>query len=122
MHLQPIANRIKAKLATWKGSLLSITGRIQLVNSITHGMMLYSFHIYSWPVSLLKSIDRCVRNFIWSEKIHTKKVVTVAWHRICCSFKEGGLGLRSLRTTNDAAMLKLCWEFKSSNDPYFLSY
>lgn len=44
-HLQPIADRIKAKLASWKGSLLSIMGRVQLVKSIIHGMLIYSFHI-----------------------------------------------------------------------------
>lgn len=79
-------------------------------------MLLYSFHVYSWPVSLLKSIDKWVRNFIWSGNTCTKKPVRVAWHKIRCPFKEGGLGIRSLRITNGVAMLKLCWEFKSSND------
>ncbi|MCI18878.1 RNA-directed DNA polymerase (Reverse transcriptase), partial [Trifolium medium] len=31
IHLMPIADRIKSKLAAWKASLLSIAGRVQLV-------------------------------------------------------------------------------------------
>lgn len=50
-HLMPIIDRIKIKLASWKGSLLSIMGRVQLVNSIIMGMLVYSFRIYKWPAS-----------------------------------------------------------------------
>ncbi|KAF1894215.1 hypothetical protein Lal_00004139 [Lupinus albus] len=46
LHLQPIANRVLAKLATWKGLVLSIMGRVELVKSVVHSMLAYSFHIY----------------------------------------------------------------------------
>lgn len=59
-HLQQIADRIKLKLGHWKGSTLSIMGRVMLVKSIIHGMLLYSFQIYSWPISLLKTLDRWI--------------------------------------------------------------
>lgn len=64
MHLLPIAGKIKSKLSSWKGSTPSFMGRVQLVKSIIQGMMVYSFHVYLWPVSLLKSLDRSIRNFI----------------------------------------------------------
>lgn len=78
VHLQPIADKIKSKLATWKGFMLSIMGRIQLVKSMVLSMLLYSFQVYSWPVSLLKSVDRYMKNFIWSGCTDVKKNVTVA--------------------------------------------
>lgn len=117
-HLLPIADKIKLKLATWKGSLLSIMGRVQLVKSVIHGMLLYSFQIYPWPVSLLSTIDTWIRNFIWSGDINTRKLVTVAWHQICKPAAEGGLGLRSIRKINEAATLKLCWDFLSVNSDW----
>lgn len=49
-HLYCVADKIKCKLASWKGSILSIMGRIQLVNSVIHGMLLYSFSVYAWQV------------------------------------------------------------------------
>ncbi|XP_019420741.1 PREDICTED: uncharacterized protein LOC109330928 [Lupinus angustifolius] len=64
IHLQPIADKIISKLATWKGHSLSVMGRVELV---------------------------------------------------CSPLKSGGLGLRSIKLINQAAMLKLAWEMLSSD-------
>jgi hypothetical protein len=42
-----ISDKIKAKLSSWKASLLSIAGRTQLVTSIIQSMIVYSISIYS---------------------------------------------------------------------------
>jgi len=46
IHFRSILDKIRNKLATWKGTILSIMGRVQLVKSIIHGMLVYSFHVY----------------------------------------------------------------------------
>jgi hypothetical protein len=38
IHFKAITDKIKMKMASWKGVLLSIMGRVQLVRSIIHGM------------------------------------------------------------------------------------
>ncbi|XP_019435508.1 PREDICTED: uncharacterized protein LOC109342010 [Lupinus angustifolius] len=73
IHLQPIVDRILAKLATWKGSTLSIMGRVQLVRSIIQSMLVYNFKIYKWLENLLKLVDKGMRNFIWSGDIGVRK-------------------------------------------------
>jgi hypothetical protein len=83
VHLQSIADKIKIKLASWKGHLLSMMGRIQLVNSVIHGMLIYSFKIYSWPVRLLKQIDKWIKKFVWSGSIDNKKLVSLSWQKLC---------------------------------------
>lgn len=114
IHLQPIADKIIAKLAGWKGSLLSIMGRVELVKSVIQGMLLYSFQVYVWPSALLKQLDQCLKNFIWVGDVHTRKVVTVAWHRVCVPLVEGGLGIKPLKVLNDSALLRLTWEVMAS--------
>ncbi|GAU40165.1 hypothetical protein TSUD_292700 [Trifolium subterraneum] len=114
-HLQPLADRVKIKLASWKASLLSIAGRVQLVKSVIYSMLLHSITIYAWPVSLIKDVEKWLRNFIWSGNVEKRKLVTVAWHKVCLPFQEGGLGLRSLSKINEAGNLKLCWELMHSN-------
>jgi hypothetical protein len=57
IHFRMITDRIKNKLATWKGRILSVMGRVQLVKSIIHGMLVYSFHVYLWPRRLLWLLD-----------------------------------------------------------------
>lgn len=108
IHLLPIVDRIKNKLASWKGSLSSIMGRVQLVQSIIQGMLIYSFSVYSWPFSLLHSLDKWVKNFIWSGDILSRKLVTVSWNKVCKPLAKGGLGIRPFKTINEAGMLHLC--------------
>lgn len=117
-YLQPIADRIKVKLSAWRASLLSIAGRVQLVRSVVQGMMIHSISIYSWPISLLKDLERCIKNFIWSGEINKRKLITVAWKKVCKPLNEGGLGIRSLITLNEATNLKLCWDLLHSNEAW----
>lgn len=53
---QALADKILAKLATWKGSSLSYTSRITLVSYVIHSMLYHLISVYSWHISLLKSI------------------------------------------------------------------
>jgi len=89
-YLKPLADKIKIKLASWKASLLSIAGRVELVKSIIHSMLTHSISIYSWPVSLLKDIEKWIRNFIWSGDISKRKIVTISWKKVCKPYDEWG--------------------------------
>lgn len=93
-------------------------GRVQLVKSVIHGMLAYSFHIYVWPISVIKQVDGWIRNFIWSGNIQKRKYVTVAWKKVYASISEGGLGIRSIRSINEASMLKLSWDLISSSEQW----
>jgi len=95
IHFQPIVDRIKVKLATWKGILLSIMGRVQLEKSIVHGMLVYSFHIYCWPIGLLKRLDKWIKKFVWSGDIFTRKICTESWNQVCLPWDFRGLDLKS---------------------------
>ncbi|KEH17145.1 hypothetical protein MTR_0039s0090 [Medicago truncatula] len=59
-------------------------------------------------MSLIKDLEKSIRNFIWSGSIDKRKLVTVAWKKICKPTAQGGLGIRSLQKLNQAANLKLC--------------
>lgn len=115
---RPIADKAILKLASWKASLLSMAGRVQLVKSVIYSMLTHSLTVYDWPVSLLKELEKCIRNFIWSGDTEKRKLVTVAWNKICKPTDEGGLGLRSLTVLNEAANLKLCWDMLNSNEDW----
>jgi ribonuclease HI len=117
-HLQPIADKIKVKLSAWKASLLSFAGRVQLVKSVIQSMLTYSITIYSWPVSLLKDLQRCIRNFIWSGDLDKRKIVTVSWKKMCRPMAQGGLNIRSLIHLNEASNLKLCWSLINSSSTW----
>lgn len=118
VHFQPIADKVKNKLGTWKAALLSIAGRVQLVKSVIQSMLLHTMTIYSWPVSLLKDLEKCIRNFIWSGDSSKRKMVTVAWKKVCLDYEEGGLGVKSLISLNEATNLKCCWSLFNSSEEW----
>ena len=71
--------------------------------------------IYAWPIYLLKVLQRWIRNFLWTGDIKNKKSVTVDWNTICSPKKCGGLGIRSLTSLNQAALLRHMWVVLNSN-------
>ncbi|KAE9620126.1 hypothetical protein Lalb_Chr02g0160441 [Lupinus albus] len=93
-------------------------GMVELVKSVIHSMLAYSFHIYAWPASLIKALDGCIRNFIWSGDTKTRKIVTTAWKSLCTPIKDGGLGHRSIKLLNQAAILRLSWVMISSDQEW----
>ncbi|XP_039690616.1 uncharacterized protein [Medicago truncatula] len=109
-HFRIITDRIKSKLATWKGRILSIMGRVQLVKSVIYGMLLYSFHVYLWPKRLLRLLDSWIKKFIWSGDVLMKKVCTVSWKVLCRPWDEGGLDIKHTCLINEALILKLSWD------------
>jgi hypothetical protein len=115
-HVYPIADKIKAKLSAWKAFLLFVAGRVQLVKSVIHSMLIYNISIYSWPVSILKSIELWTRNFVWSGDINKRKLVTVAWKKVCVPYDEGGLAIKFFISLNEASNLKLCWDLLKSKE------
>ena len=117
-HFQGLMDRVKSKLEGWMGKLLSMAGRVQLVQSVVQAMLLHSFMIYKWPLTLLKRVMQWIRNFIWSGDLDKRKLVTISWDTICLPKSEGGLGLRNLIALNKAALLKFTWNTFQRDTPW----
>lgn len=116
IHLRYVVDRIQSKLHAWKGRLLTIMGRVQLVNVVISSMLTYSFQIYKWPTSLLSEIAKSMRNFIWSGNSSQKKICTVAWIKVCQSKENGGLAVRDPTMVNKASLLFLAWKLLTSEE------
>lgn len=65
-------DKIVAKLATWKGMLLSMAGRTQLVKSVIQSMLVFTMMIYAWPRQLVQTLQMKVNNFIWSGDVQKR--------------------------------------------------
>ncbi|KAM1304224.1 hypothetical protein ACFX2F_021920 [Malus domestica] len=117
IYFQAIADKIRCKLTAWKGSLLSQAGRLQLINSVIQGILVYSFQIYAWPTNLLREVQGWIRNFFWSGDPLKRGMPLIAWSS-CCKLKdEGGLGIRDLFESNRSLLLKRCWDVIYSSSP-----
>jgi len=44
-----------------------------------------------------------------------RKLMTIAWHKVCTPHCKGGLGIISHSQINEEIKLKLCWELIQSS-------
>jgi len=93
-------------------------GRVQLVKSIIHGMLAYSFHVYVWPRKLVRMLDRWIKKIIWSGGILTSKLCMVFWKHLCLPWKAAGLDLKPSRFVNEALILQLIWKLLSEDSQW----
>lgn len=115
-HLNPIADKILLKFDKWSGALLSLAGRIYLVNSVIASSLTDSMMVYRWPRALLKRVDRAIRNFVWKGNILQNSYGTVSWARTCAPCAEDGVGVRDIRVANESFIFKLTWEIITKRD------
>lgn len=76
--LQPIADKIRGKLISWKGKILSYVGRDHLIRSVLESTLTYSFRVYKWPSTLFKKIRGRCRNFLWASDREISKHAIVS--------------------------------------------
>ncbi|KAK3189490.1 hypothetical protein Dsin_029051 [Dipteronia sinensis] len=113
-ELQLIADKILSKFAKWKGKSLYLAGRATLIKLVITDSFVHSFMIYKWSSSLLRLVNRKLRNFLWTGSYEETKLIQVAWDRCCKPYSQGGLGLKDLGLLNDSLLKKLTWKFMTS--------
>ena len=114
-----LIDKVEKKLQNWKGQLLSIGGRITLINAVLSAMPLYAFSLYRVPSTVIKDIDKIRCRFLWQGTTKSrKKYALVNWSIVCKPKDNGGLGILNLRDMNTALLLKWWWRFK---DPTYHS-
>lgn len=65
------------------------------------------FSPLSLSTSLCLSIERLIRNFLWSAFPDKSKSNFVKWEIVCLPKNEGGLGLRRVKEFHEACKVKL---------------
>ncbi|XP_057771151.1 uncharacterized protein LOC130990949 [Salvia miltiorrhiza] len=115
-YFMPIFDKIVNKFARWKGRQLSMAGRLCLVQSVIQSSIVHSMMVYKWPKTLLNSLDRKCRNFVWTGSIDLKPNCSVSWGRACSPKEEGGFGVRSFTLMNQSYLMKLAWRMIKGQD------
>ncbi|OVA16906.1 Reverse transcriptase zinc-binding domain [Macleaya cordata] len=109
IHIWPLVEKFKSKLAGWKGRLLSFQARLTLIKSVLLSFQVYNMAIYKWPKSIIKEVEKMIHNFLWTSDCSKSKMITSAWHKVCRPMNEGGLGIRRLEWINKSLLMKMCW-------------
>jgi len=106
---QCIVDRVEKRLSGWRTKCLSLAGRVTLIKSTLTSIPAYVMQTCRLPRATCDELDRKVRRFLWAGTNLDRKPHLVAWATVTKSLEEGGLGIRSMRSLNSAAMVKLGW-------------
>ncbi|KAK4381495.1 hypothetical protein Sango_2962100 [Sesamum angolense] len=105
---RPLIDKVDTRLAGWNHQNLSYAGRLQLIKSVLSTLHTYWASVLILPKGVLKLLEKNMRTFLWQGSSGSGNA-KVAWDQICKPKAEGGLGIHSLITTNQALILKQLW-------------
>ncbi|WMV51210.1 hypothetical protein MTR67_044595 [Solanum verrucosum] len=119
---QLLIGKITSRINIGYSKLLSYAGRIQVVTAVSFSIHSFWGSVFILPQSILKEVDRICRNYIWGSNEEKRKVSLVAWEKICCPKKFGGLNVKGCSNWNVASVGKLLWQLSEKQDTLWVKW
>lgn len=108
--------KVSSRLSGWKGRFLSFTGRLTLTKAVLSSIPVHTMSTISMPKSLLGSLDKVSRSFLWGSSSEQRKQHLIGWKKVYKPKNEGGLGIRSSLAMNKALLGKVGWRLLHDKD------
>ena len=102
-NYQPLLEKSKKILDSWKNRGLSLIGKIQVVNTLIASLFVYKMMVLpTIPKKFIQTMDNIIREYLWGGK-----KAKIAYKILQNSKKEGGLDLINLEIKDKS--LKATW-------------
>lgn len=110
----PVVQKLKRKLSSWKGKHLTFGGRVCLFKSVLTAILLFYLSFFRMPKGVLKQCIQIMAHFLWSGSDYVRKIAWVNWSKLCKPKLARGLGIIDLECFNLALLGK--WR----NDVFYM--
>lgn len=108
--IEPLVDKIRTRLPTWKSGLLRKPGRLALLKSTLSTIPIYTMISIKLPMWAIKAMEKCQRGFFWAgTETASGGQCTLAWKRVTWPYEYGGLGIPDLQLTGFALRLRWLW-------------
>ena len=101
-----IEERIEKRLSGWKGKLLTVGGRLVLINSVLSSLPMFMMSFFELPKGVVEKIDCFRSRFYWQNDQHKRKYRLVKWEVMCQPKDQGDLGIHNLEIQNKCLLNK----------------
>ncbi|XP_059301858.1 uncharacterized protein LOC132053773 [Lycium ferocissimum] len=115
VYYSELFKKVKGKLHSWKGKMLSFGGKAVLIQSVLQSMPIYLLSVIAPPKCVIKELHRIFARFFWNTREEGRSRHWVSWKDICLPTQEGGLGFKSLFDVSNALFAKLWWRFRTTS-------
>jgi hypothetical protein len=78
-----IESKIERKLSSWKGKLMSVGGRLVLINSVLTSLVMFMLSFFEIPKGILERIDFYRSRFFWRWDQLKRKYRLAKWDILC---------------------------------------
>ena len=119
---QLLLDKLLAKIQAWTSISLSYAGRLQLISSVLYNIQRYWCSMFIIPKYTITNIEQIFSSFLWSGKMGNAHRAKVKWESMCLPKEEGGLGLRRVRDSNDASVMKHIWNLCYRKDSLWVAW
>lgn len=116
-HFAPLIESISGHIKHWMTNSISYAGRLELISSVIQGIQAFWLHAFPLPSTIIEKANKLCRDFLWAGG-----KPKVAWHNICTPKKEGGLGLRDIKTWNSTILMKVLWNININKDSLWIKW
>ncbi|XP_019242127.1 PREDICTED: uncharacterized protein LOC109222200 [Nicotiana attenuata] len=111
-YYEDLIKKVKDKLHSWKGKLLSFGGKATLITSVLQIMPIHMLSVLDPPNNIPEHLHKIFARFFWSTKEEGRSRHWASWQNLCLPKEDGGLGFRSLHDVSRALFAKLWWRKK----------
>nr|GEW31784.1 RNA-directed DNA polymerase, eukaryota [Tanacetum cinerariifolium] len=106
-----VISKVSSRLSKWKLKLLSIGGRLFLLESVLTSIPLYNMSIFKVLIGVLNHLKSIRHNFFYGVDGSDRKLACIGWNMVLTSKKNGGVGVFSFFAHNRALLFKWVWRF-----------
>ncbi|WVZ64595.1 LOW QUALITY PROTEIN: hypothetical protein U9M48_014090, partial [Paspalum notatum var. saurae] len=117
IDVQPLIDKVRARLPSWKGKILSKAGRMTLVKTVLSTQPIYHLMVFPAQKWLIRQIDKIRRSFLWKGEEPENTCgghCLVNWPTVTHPLSLGRLGIADLERFARALRLRWLW-FKWKN-------
>ncbi|CAL9017859.1 unnamed protein product, partial [Prunus brigantina] len=113
---ESLVDKVKHRLASWKGKFLSLAGKATLIQAVTASIPIYAMQTTKLPVSVCDDLDKLNRNFFWGGGEKKQKIHLCQWDLVCRPKSKGGMGFKKTAAMNQAMLAKIGWRLHNKDE------
>ncbi|GJY56796.1 putative RNA-directed DNA polymerase [Tanacetum coccineum] len=114
-----LVDKFNKRLSNWKAMSLSFGGRFTLIKSVLGSLGVYYFSTFKAPNKIINKLEGIRRKKIWGGTTDENKIAWIAWDKATSSISNGGLGIGTLKSSNQAMLSKWWWRFHTENHAFW---